>query len=252
MLALYLTALGMANASPLQPTARWVVDFGQARCIASRSYGNETLALKASPLGDVVQLILLSPGGSVQAEQVQGVVQPAGGIAIPVTALRWRPPAKPPRRMTAINLPVADFAKLGTANSVRIQLGNWERELALSCMTRLSDVMKACVDDLQRFWGGETVTPAQSIGTLASYFTDGDYPDDAIRNALSGTTSFALLVDEQGKVADCMVTGSSGQALLDTQTCGTLSRRARFEPGRDKAGKPARDRVVGRIRWALP
>lgn len=88
--------------------------------------------------------------------------------------------------------------------------------------------------------------------SLASYITDDDYPGEAIRWEQAGTTGFALLINEEGRVADCMVTQTSSQATLDTQTCAILRERARFTPAKAKDGQPRKGRATGRIRWVLP
>lgn len=251
MFALFLASLAGAPAA-LQPTGRWTVDFAEARCVASRDYGDESLALKASPMGDIVQLMLLRPGGYVPPQQLAGRFLEQGSATLPFSALMWSPAIKPPRRLITINLPLADFERLSAGTTLRIEIGGVQRQYQLGGMENLRKVMKSCVDDLQAMWGAPSGTPARAKANLASYLTPSDYPDDAIRNEWSGETGFALLVDENGKVADCMVTQTSGHAILDTQTCALIMRRAQFDPARDPGGKAVRDRVTSRIRWLIP
>ena len=71
------------------------------------------------------------------------------------------------------------------------------------------------------------------------------------RHITAGVVAFALLVNEQGRVADCTVIKTSGAAALDAQSCIVLRQRATFHPALDPAGKPAKDALVGRIRWKL-
>lgn len=93
---------------------------------------------------------------------------------------------------------------------------------------------------------------ARAKANLASYISDDDYPQSAIRNEEQGTTSFTLTVGTDGRVADCVITGSSGSSALDTTTCNVMKRRARFVPAKSVDGSPITDRVNGRIRWVLP
>lgn len=97
-----------------------------------------------------------------------------------------------------------------------------------------------------------TVEPARAKANLASYVSNDDYPQDAIRNEEQGTTSFRLDVGSNGRVTNCSVTGSSGSPSLDRTTCRLLTSRARFTPARDNLGRPTSDSVSGRIRWVLP
>ena len=94
--------------------------------------------------------------------------------------------------------------------------------------------------------------PARARANLAAYFTDNDYPADAIRRDEQGTVGFVLDVAPEGRIARCLVEQSSGSAALDAATCRTLRSRARFRPARDAAGRPVGDRVRGRIKWVLP
>jgi protein TonB len=57
------------------------------------------------------------------------------------------------------------------------------------------------------------------------------------------------LIDTDGKVASCMVIGSSGVASLDAQSCAIVTSRARFRPALGLDGKPARSGKIQRIRW---
>ncbi|GAA4043443.1 hypothetical protein GCM10022281_25830 [Sphingomonas rosea] len=96
------------------------------------------------------------------------------------------------------------------------------------------------------------VQPAKARANLASYISDDDYPQDAIRNEQQGTTRFRLDIGPDGRVANCTVTGSSGSSSLDAATCRILRSRARFTPATDSSGKPTGDSVSQSIRWVLP
>ena len=66
-----------------------------------------------------------------------------------------------------------------------------------------------------------------------------------------GAVSLALLIDEQGKVADCTVTQTSGVAALDAQSCAIIKERGKFSPAIGHDGKPAKSSWLQRINWAL-
>jgi TonB family protein len=93
---------------------------------------------------------------------------------------------------------------------------------------------------------------ARSLQPLASYFTDADYPDAAIRNFEQGAVGFRLTIAPDGRPSGCSVTSSSGSAILDSTTCRIVVERPRFEPARDAHGKATSDEVDGRIVWRLP
>lgn len=94
--------------------------------------------------------------------------------------------------------------------------------------------------------------PARAQANLASYVSDRDYPDAAIRAGESGVTGFRLDIGPDGRVTNCTITQSSGSSLLDSTACRLLTRRAKFTPARDTSGNPTTDSFSSRFRWVLP
>lgn len=84
------------------------------------------------------------------------------------------------------------------------------------------------------------------------WVTTDDYPVAAMRADEQGTTAFVLAIDQLGKVSKCEIAESSGSATLDAATCELITRRARFIPARDAAGKPTAGSYASRVRWVLP
>lgn len=78
----------------------------------------------------------------------------------------------------------------------------------------------------------------QPFGDPRHWITDDDYPVGARGFRFRGETAFRLIIDSEGRVADCVVTKSSGSRLLDQTTCTILLRRARFTAPRDSLGRP--------------
>lgn len=78
-----------------------------------------------------------------------------------------------------------------------------------------------------------------------------DYPDAARRARRGGTVLARIGIDPRGRVADCTVTGSSGDPELDATTCRLIAARFRYEPARDAAGRPAPDVRHWRQVWWL-
>ena len=102
---------------------------------------------------------------------------------------------------------------------------------------------------------GSVIPPAvraQQRANLASYIRDNDYPPTAMRANQQGTVTFLMAIGADGRLTDCIVTGSSGSAELDSATCRIMKSRARFTPARDAQGNPTGDFQSGLIRWSLP
>lgn len=78
-----------------------------------------------------------------------------------------------------------------------------------------------------------------------------DYPAEAVANRWEGRVTMRLVVDPQGRVADCRVTRSSGYRSLDAATCRLAVRRLRYRPARNSAGRPVSDVTVASHHWIM-
>lgn len=94
--------------------------------------------------------------------------------------------------------------------------------------------------------------PTRARANLATYVSDEDYPDEAIRNNEQGSVGFRLEVGSDGKPAGCSVISSSGSPSLDATTCRIMMERAQFVPARDARGRAVPDQISATIRWVLP
>lgn len=259
-LALAMATAAEAAPGPRAPSGKWNVDFGDAQCIAHRDYGTEggspRLVLKGTPLGDVMQVAVLRDAAWTPADQVDATV--AVDQRAPVkTSLTMFSPKESKQRVYLLNMPSAEFAAVRQAKSLAVRSVGLNETFALSEMEPVMKVMQQCVADLRRLFniGANGAEPtglrARARADLVRLFSSDDYPDVAIRNGQSGRVKFALLIREDGRVADCTIVETSGVPALDSQACATLMARARFEPARDKDGKPAKDAVVGAVNWRI-
>jgi len=89
-------------------------------------------------------------------------------------------------------------------------------------------------------------------GNFQSLMSTDDYPPSSLRNEEEGTVGYHLVVAADGRVTGCTITASSGHPALDDTACRLLSRRARFNPGKDSSGQPAGGVYDGRFRWQIP
>lgn len=247
-------------AAPLrQPVGKWVVDYGDTACNAARSYGDPkspiTIAFRPSPNGTVVRLIVLRPGGAPQPHHlpVRTSIVPEN---VKMTALRF---ASNDRKTDIfwINFDQTAIAKLGSAGEIAIK-GKWiDERFALPDMVAVLKALDRCNADLRNVWNVSPSEPARiakgavATAPLHSYFSADDYPSQAQREEASGAARIMMMVDQTGKLKDCMVEQASGIATLDAATCGILLQRAKFSPAQDANGKPVRSVLTTTIRWTL-
>ncbi len=90
--------------------------------------------------------------------------------------------------------------------------------------------------------------PATPRNDPGSWATPNDYPSRALREDRAGTATFRVTIDDDGRVANCQITQSSGHADLDEATCKNVSRRARFRKPSDGFGTV----YTNRVRWVIP
>ena len=247
------------SAAPLPPTARWVVNFDDAQCVASREYGSEkkplTLALKRPVRGEIIQLAVMREGSQRQAEQLKGEARFGNSPPLQASVLSYGTK----QRVLLFNLPASEIASRANETSLAITVPSELSEtLQLSGLQPLLKVMDECVAGLKQEWNVSDDPAAapklrtEARGNLATFFSSDDYPQVALARDQTGITEFVVLVDETGKVADCTVVATSGAASLDAQSCAVLKRRARLKAAIGLDGKPAKDAMRGRIRWKMP
>jgi TonB family protein len=256
-------ASGVAAVVPLQPTGKWVVHFDDAQCLAQRNYGTTEkplyLLLKQPPVGDVLQLSILRAAQFGSTRDLEGTLEFAGSPQQKVSILKFTP-KKGKLGVLMMNLKLEQFASARTSSAVTIQPGAGEGPgvtLALVQLGSLMDVMNSCVADLRKVWNVDRSAAEagaernDSQGALRGLFTADDFPSQALERMSSGTVKIALLVNEAGKVADCSVIETSGEAVLDAQTCIVVRARAKFAPMIASDGKPAKQAFIQGIRWQV-
>lgn len=246
---------------PRQPTGKWVVNYADSQCVASRMYGSAPqelwLVIKTPPLGTVVQLAVVRSGRGSEAEQVDATVEIDQRPPLRTSLLRFTPKGIK-QRTNLINMKISDFAAVRAAKTISIRASGLNERFALSAMAPLLKAMDECAVDLRKVWnvsdieGVQSKLKARATGNLVSYFRSEDYPAAALNRRQIGLVKFVLLINEAGAIADCTVIETSGVASLDAQTCGVLTERAKFKPAVGADGKPAKDGHIGRVRWDMP
>lgn len=245
-----------------QPAGGWLVDFAEHQCVASRQYGDQkdqlTLVLKPSPMRDVMQIAWMEksvPFGN--PKQFPATLQIDDHSPISVSVLGAA--TKDGGVLFRANVPLTDFAPARKGSKISLSgIGRLKGSYTLTQMPALMRQLDTCVADLRRVWNVELIdqsklrSRARTTGSLTQLFSTADYPDISVQNEESGAVGVLLLIDEKGKVADCTVSQTSKIAVLDAQTCFIFLSRAKLEPAVGHDGRPARDALQTRIRWAMP
>ena len=258
LVAVAIGSIGAAN--PRKPTSQWVLDYGDAQCVASRNYGTEDkpllLGLKPSPTGSVMRVLLIRSGGSSDAEQRPASIRFDGRPAIAVNALSYGD-RKAKRQVASINLPMTTFAANRRASTIEIKGSGFGEQLAVPGLAGVAEEFDNCVANLRSVWNvgqphsDRVARPAQAKRPLGELFRSTSYPQQAMMEGNTGRVGITLLIDEAGKVGDCMIEETSGYATLDAMSCYTISTHARFEPAIGTNGKPVKSAIFQRISWRI-
>ena len=80
---------------------------------------------------------------------------------------------------------------------------------------------------------------------------DSDYPRAAYDAGIGGTVSLRFIVGIDGRVTDCRITHSSGNADLDDATCRLVIERHRYRPARDVGGRKVPDVWTADEHWTI-
>jgi TonB family protein len=263
----------------LAPQGKWIVNFADAQCIASRNYGTAEnplyLILKAPALGDVLQVGILRKGATRSARQMNGEIAFDSHQSI-ATSMIESSVQQQGEMILMANLPRDQLASMRAASAMRVRArdadqGNIDRgsripelaaesadyEFKLAQIPALLDALGTCTADLKKVWNVEEdngplkLVQQRPSGSLRQAFTEDDYPMVAIRKDQGGSMQVAVLVDEKGKVADCTIIQTSGIASLDTQSCAIIKQRAQLKPAVGLDGKPAKGALLQKITWAI-
>ncbi|MDR2857931.1 MAG: energy transducer TonB [Novosphingobium sp.] len=83
------------------------------------------------------------------------------------------------------------------------------------------------------------------------WVTSKGYPQRALRNGWEGIAWFTVTVGTDGKVKNCIITKSTGHAILDAATCNELTLRARFHPALGNDGTPIVSTYDSKMIWRI-
>jgi TonB family protein len=236
----------------LQPVGKWIIDYREDQCLASRDYGRPDkplrLGVRPAPTGQTYELLVAQPrSGPEFAKELAGAVDFGHGD---IKAWLLSYAAKGSKsNVYQFRISAADMAQAASAATVTVKPdGAPNLTFALDSMPALLEGLHACTGDLQRYWNATEELYASiavpAIGDVRSVFSEKDYPREAIRLNQRGSSQFLLLIDEKGGVAGCHVLKASGIPLLDAMGCQVIRQRAKFIPAIGRDGKAVRSSVT--------
>lgn len=258
--ALFSSAAGGLEASqPLpQPAGKWIVNFAENRCVASRAYiagvQEWVIGIEPRPASTEVRVLVVVPG---EAPRLENARIAAGGEPISTAGMALKGTDARKRLHYAVRLFAPEYARLEATGKLRVDRPGTSLEFELQGLPAVQRQLDLCLEDLLAGWGLSREQQAQ----LASfpvpeqepgrYLYSDDYPSSAFHRGASGETMVRLLIGTDGKPRQCVVEQSSGHADLDSTTCSILMKRSRYKPARDQAGNPVESPFIAMVVWNL-
>lgn len=245
-------ALPAHAAEPLQPSSRWQIDFGQTECIAVRQYAesdrNLHLVLKPYVVGERFEIAVIEEGKADEPLSLEGLIQ-ADGNEAGGPAVRFGDDAA---GRTVTTWYLDEMEVLSGAKQVSLHFDNQAIELALTQSAEVVDALQSCRSQLGDYYNlsgaGIVAPPSGSVDVLR----DDDWPLLASDDATESVFRALLLLDEEGKVAECSLLSFAGDALFVARSCALIRERARFEPAKGADGKAMRSTfVTPAIEWRM-
>jgi TonB family protein len=260
LFALMLVVGAPVDAPPveLDPSGKWQVEYAKSSCIVSRQFGEgeqKTLfGLKPAPYSDRIALLVVRPSPKGRGSWGSAKVRLSGGFVPDHTD--YQSVTSSGMRVTTIGVPRTIFDGLAKGETIVIQAGNWVNlELKPTAFDKAKKALEDCESDLLVSWGFDKAAQAAvatpPTGTLQGLVEPDDYPERPLQAGIGGSVGFRLRIETDGRVSECSVLDSSGNADLDKQTCSVVKKRARFLPAIGRDGKPMWSFTFGRITWMV-
>jgi hypothetical protein len=247
---------------PMQPAGTWSLDAGENNCVLQHKFsaGGQAWSVGILPhLGLArTELLLIHPAaaaGSEAGAKALVTLRPSGTMFDGEVRTFALPDGASMHRIAVDNavlgaLPAA--AELDIAIKHRPPIA-----LPLPGMAGAAAALKRCEEQLLQSWGVDParfrplVPPGQpGFIDMSPFMSADDYPKAA--DQASGRAIALLALGADGKVADCRLVESSGNAALDGRTCQIALSRLRYPPAHDATGKPVTSWTMLAIMWTAP
>ena len=250
---------GLAAIKPLQPTGGWGVGVEKGMCVARRDFGLDrdrvTLQLSLNTFGPDGILKIIEASRRDEHTTGDGSIE-AGGNSYRAEFTRY-PSTTFVALETSFGLKPEVLSAVETAPNVTLSAGRQIRAVVDARIGAAAQAIRTCVLSQLKIWGidpqavAAIAKPAEPAPDVARWITPDDYPNAAIKARVQGEVIMLWSIDESGRAGDCRVIHSSGSALLNTASCATVMRRARYAPALDKEGRPIRSWSTRQVVWKL-
>lgn len=147
-------------------------------------------------------------------------------------------------------------AQEASVRAITFKLRGGKRyQLETGPLAKPMEAMRACVKDLVQSWGYDSAVqenlsrPLAPLSNPDMWFRSADFPMHAAMQGHNGSVQARLDVDAAGKLSGCHVLRRTNPDEFAEVTCEVLTKRAKFSPALDAAGKPVKSFYMFKLRW---
>jgi hypothetical protein len=257
-------AVALQAAPEASAPARWHVDGSGSRCVLTRRLAGTpaaTLILRSYPGSGEYELMLSSPDWprSVGGAKKEAALTLAPGAAV----YRGEATILPLERGLgdAVAMPLLpgsflrDFAR---ASSLDLAVGGQPvATYALPTAAKAADAFAFCESEKLIEWGADPAgfepgaARPRPVGDPRQWLTDRDLRGLMLAASYSAAVIARLTIGIDGRAEECTLLEATAIERLQAIACRALKDRARYEPARDKDGKPIRSVAVHRAGWSV-
>lgn len=141
-------------------------------------------------------------------------------------------------------VPFLDTELANTVEFIELRQGGKALRLDTGPLGEAFEVLNRCTEDLLRDWGLDaeklkTATRRPTFENKRSVVRQilRTYPAAALNRGEQGIFRMRALIDENGKVTDCVINEATTADRLESPACKAM-RKARFSPALDASGEP--------------
>lgn len=238
------------------PVARWQADWGDLYCSLARTAGGAAapnFVIRIIPGTDRPTILFVVPSGD-RAPLREGSTT----VTLTPSGTRFEADARfgmlgETRVVTLHDFDLGLLRDLSSAGGFEIaQNGETRRQETFTGAGGAIDVLQQCIDGALAEWGIDAARLAslrQWPESERGWVTATDYPADALRRGISGTSLARIAIDTAGRVTECTVVVSSGNAALDRASCSNATEWGRYRPALGPDGAPIAISFTTEIRW---
>lgn len=260
---------GQAQTQPvaleaLRPTSQWKVEYAERECRLTRNFGadQDLILFRLARGTSLTNYDIMLAGMSIPKQStdvdIEIIISPQNSTQ----NFKGENRDIPNRKERILRWYDGDLVPIlaGPRNQELIVTSDkkYNVKLKMDDFPTALKAMETCHDDLLKGWGIDgsemrsLVSLAEPTMSPTEWANILDYPDEMLRDGISGTVSFKLDIDAAGLPTKCHVIISSKTPQLDQHTCRLMMKRAKFKPAIAADGSATASHYINRVRWILP